>query len=291
MIFLLLACSGSTEPTTGDGDTAATSLEFPCDDPSRQVHADISDRDPATRTFVEGVVIDGVWVSALEGCEDISGSLAAMNWYSVSDVDAATAYSNAVMPLLIDSGAKILFSGNGTEPAGPEDLVLHDVIAVPLYLSAEAFVDMVASEEFMSVVHYKEEGVADEYSFGFQRCLVGCEDLPESGVLPAISVPALVHHFTLDDVVLEDHLDALSEAIEADGAGQLAYAGKLIASGWLQYDDGSLHPFYDPMGVEGSLIIALDDVEDAARVLALPEYASFLELTPADVAVTASSWF
>jgi len=45
------------------------------------------------------------------------------------------------------------------------------------------------------------------------------------------------------------------------------------------------------MGVEGSLIIALDDVEDAARVLALPEYASFLDLTPADVAVTASSWF
>jgi hypothetical protein len=289
MILLLLACSGSN--TVDNDDTAATTLEFPCEDPSRRVHLDISDRDPATRTFVEGVVIDGVWVSALEGCEDISGNLAAMNWYSVSDADAATAYSEAVMPLLLDSGAKILFAGNDNEPAGPEDLVLHDVIAVPLYLSAESFVDMVGSEEFMSVVHYKEEGVADEYSFGFQRCLVGCEDLPESGVPPAISVPALVHHFTLDDVLLEDHLDALSEAIDADGAGQLAYAGKLIASGWLQHDDGSLHPFYDPMGVEGSLIITLNDVEDAGDVLALPEYASFLELTPADVAVTVSSWF
>ena len=94
MILLLLACSGSSESTPVDNhDSAAISFEFPCDDPSRQVHVDITDRDPSTRTFAEGVVIDGVWVSALEGCEDISGNLAAMNWYSVSDVDAATAYS------------------------------------------------------------------------------------------------------------------------------------------------------------------------------------------------------
>ena len=59
MIFLLVACAGSTESTTVDkDDTEATSFEFPCDDSSRQVHVDISDRDPATRSFVEGVVVE-----------------------------------------------------------------------------------------------------------------------------------------------------------------------------------------------------------------------------------------
>ena len=66
-------------------------------------------------------------------------------------------YAEAVAPLLAKAGGKINYSGMGAELViGSED---WDMIALVEYPTRQAFLDMVTSEEYQAIVHFREEAL------------------------------------------------------------------------------------------------------------------------------------
>ncbi len=167
-----------------------------------------------------------------EGCAPLEGPLAAFNWFSLADRGSYFQYANAIREILSRRGTRLL--------AGAEHLAtleaptgfpstggayVHDDLGLPLYASASEFLDMISSPEFQAIAPLQQAGARqDDYVFGFQRCIVGCDSgTPIHGTGDAL---LLMHAFRFEGADLDTALRSLADA---PGAAEMAYGGRLVA--------------------------------------------------------------
>ena len=86
-----------------------------------------------------------------------------------SGAEAYDRYSAAVLPLLEEQGATLLWQGNQTQMVfGPDDKDWHLVVLVK-YPSPQAFVDMVSGEEYRAIVFHRSAALADSRLIAMQE--------------------------------------------------------------------------------------------------------------------------
>ena len=265
--------------------------------PSQEVTApaehrrDISDRPVDTRTLQGHGVIRSTGVVARDGNASIGGPLAAINWWTTHDKEMlATEYDAVVGPLAFEY-SRLVFSGEDARSISPADgpLLDHDMLAIVLYHSAESFTKLTGSETHLNAVPIKEAAVADGYSFGLHRGVIGCEDSDLPAFPAQFQGPVLVVLFSMpdfDESEVDESYYTIREAVAADGRASLGFASRLVGQSFHELHDGTrTFPFLTE-GIDGTLLFDLEDVDDAEQILSIAAVATFLEETSANVAVT-----
>ena len=282
----MTACGGGESP-----DAALQAASEDCTAaPAVYRHA-IDDRPVATRTMPGHGVVVATGVIARDGCSSIDGPLAAVNWWTTNNKPLLEEkYDSVVGPLALRH-ARIIFAGDSREVirAAEAPLLDHETLAVVLYHSAESFSEMIGTQTHMSVVQFKEQAVADAYSFGLQRCVVGCDDLNLLPFPPNVTGPALAVHYSLpgaDAADVDRAFGVVRDALAADGRSTLAFAGRHIGTSFHEFEDGARTRPFETEGVDGTLVFELKDLGDARQILQIPEVTEFLDNTAADLAVT-----
>ena len=238
-------------------------------------------------------VIRSTGIVARDGDASISGPLAAINWWTTHDKEKlATEYDAIVGPLAFNY-SRLVFSSEDAKRISPADAPLldHDMLAIVLYHSAESFTELTGSETHLNAVPIKEAAVADGYSFGLHRGVIGCEesDLP---AFPAqFQSPVLVVLYSMpdfDESEIDESYVTIRDALAVDGRASLGFASRLIGQSFHELHDGTrTFPFLTE-GVDGTLLFDLKDLDDAEKILSIAEVAAFLEETSANVVVTFS---
>lgn len=172
---------------------------------------------------------------------------------------------------------------------GEAPLPDHDTLAVVLYHSAESFIKLTGSETLLKAAPVKEAAVAENYSFGLHRCIVGCEDTNHP-IFPAqIQGKVLVIQYSMPNTKvseIEQMYYKIRDTLALDGRATLAYGGRLVGQSFYELDDGSRIRQFNSEGVDGTLIFEVENLENVEQILAINEIASFIDKTTADVVVT-----
>lgn len=163
------------------------------------------------------------------GCAPLAGPLAA---FSFADRAAYLSYGAEVTQILARRGARILATGEHRAtfeaPSGDPatgGAYVHQEFAVPLYPSADTFLDMLASPEFQAIVPRQQAGARqDDYVFGFQKCIVGCDSCAIA--VATDDAPLLLHVFRFAGADLEGAIRALAAARDAP---EMVCGGRLVA--------------------------------------------------------------
>ncbi len=272
---------------------AQSTTDASCTSAPAEYRLDISDRPAETRTLLGHGVMRATGVIARDECTSIEGPLAAINWWTTNDHEMLANDYDAIVGPLAFNYARLVFSGEGAQNVSMTEGPIpdHDTLAVVLYHSAASFSELTGSQIHLEAVPIKEAAVAENYSFGLHRCVIGCE-IPDLPPFPAqIQGPALAVQYSMPDFVADDVDEAFAnirDAVAADGTASLAYAGRLVGQSFHEMDDGTrTRPFLSE-GVDGTLLFALDSLDDVERVLAVPEVAAFIDGTAANVVVSFS---
>lgn len=255
---------------------------------------DISDRPVDTRTLDGHGVIRATGVIARDDRASIDGPLAAINWWTTLDKETlAKDYDAVVGPLALQYSRLIFASEDALSVrAAQSPLPDHDTLAIVLYHSAEAFTELTGSETHLKAVPIKEAVVADAYSFGLHRAVIGCDDLDLPAFPAQIQGSALVVKFSMPDFEatrIDTAYNTLRDALASDGRAKLAYASRLVGQSFHELEDGTrTHPFLSE-GVDGVLLFELENLDDAEQILSVSEVAAFLAETAASLAVAFES--
>ncbi len=226
-----------------------------------------------------------------EGCAQLEGPLAAFNWFSFADPDSYLTYGAAISQILADRGTKILATGERRAtieaPSGVPSsggAYVHEELAIPLYPSASGFMDMVASPEFQEIIPLQQRGARQEdYIFGFQRCIVGCES--RTTAVATDDVPLLLHIFRFEGEDLENAILLLARAAEAP---EMVYGGKLIARFRTVVGGVNVNTQNAPWG-EGTVVFRVESEAAARSWIASEVFRTFRDDTSEDVLVLLGS--
>ncbi len=222
-----------------------------------------------------------------EGCAPLDGPLAAFNWFSFADPESYLAYGTGIAPILASRGTQILAVGGHAEtleapPGVPATggAYVHEELAVPLYASAEAFIDMLASEEFQAILPLQQAGARQtDYVFGFQQCLVGCDSTVSA--VATEDQPLLLHIF---DWKGGDLAGAIRD-LGTSGAGpEMVYAGRLVGRFRIFFGDTNVNSQSPPWG-EGTIVYRVPSAEAARTWITDPAFRAFRGDTAEDVLV------
>ncbi len=292
---IIFATKNPDNKTTESGvsvtsEIAATDAES-CAGTPDEYRLDITDRPVDTRTLLGHGVINATGVIARDGCTSIDGPLAAINWWTTIDKERLEIEYDAIVGPLAFKYSRLVFSDEDAESIRVAESPIpdHDTLAVVLYHSAESFTELTGSEIHLKAVPIKEASVADAYSFGLHRCVIGCEN-PDLPVFPAqVQGSVLVIQYSMPDFKaseIDQSYNEIRDALAVDGRATLAYAGRLAGQSFHELEDGTrTRPFLSE-GVDGTLLFELENLNDAEGILSISEVAEFLDETTADVVVT-----
>ena len=251
LLTLLVLSGGFACGDTIDGATeavvdAASEAEDACAAAPAEVWVSAEAAPLSLREVAPGVVIQATGVRALRGCDSLSGMpLAAFNWWTVRDAEANSDYGAAVMPLLVEMGAKLIFTGEDPstlrQPSGetPEGTVwVHSKLDLPLYPSAEKFAEMIGGEAWLEVGGYKmQETTPEDYDFVFMKCFFGCEAVQDSESFLAFSgAQTMGHLFNGTQEALQNGLEPLAAELADKTLGRIHFAGYAWALPVLRFD-------------------------------------------------------
>ncbi len=222
-----------------------------------------------------------------EGCAPLEGPLAAFNWFSFANRDSYLAYGTRISQILAQRGTTILATGEHRAtfeaPSGSPStggVYVHEELAIPLYPSASGFMDMVASPEFQEIIPLQQSGARQEdYIFGFQRCIVGCES--RTTAVATDDTPLLLHIFGFEGEDLENAIRSLAGA---QGAPEMVYGGRLIARFRTIVGGANLNSQNAPWG-EGTVVFRIDSETAARAWIASEVFRAFRDNTDEDVLV------
>ncbi len=237
--------------------------------------------------------VDRLEVAAVtpEGCAPLDGPLAAFNWFSFADRDSYLTYGAGVGQILANRGTPILATGEHRAtleaPQGAPSTggaYVHEEFAIPLYPSASGFMDMIASPEFQEIVSLQQAGARQEdYVFGFQKCIVGCES--RTTAVATDDAPLLLHIFRFEGRDLEDAIRSLAGT---GNAPDVVYGGKLVARFRIVVGDANLNSQNPPWG-EGTMLFRVDSEATARAWIESETFRAFRNDTAEDVLVLLGS--
>jgi len=281
--------------TSGNDTDDTTSETGPCTDEPTEVWVSAEDVDPELRLMADDRLLMAAGVRALRGCEDLEGPLAAMNWWTVRDPEANDAYTATVGPLVMNLGAKIVYSSSSgyTTLRVPEGTVpdgtpwLQAKLDLPLYPSAESFAGMIAGEAWLRVGGYKLNETTDiDYDFVFQRCFYGCEEIQANpGFITWPAGNMMVHLFNASQTEVRDAIEPLRTAIESVGLGNLHFVGYSWAQSVMRIQDIGVPEGGNGFWNDGTILINLGRSSAAETVLALDAYQAWLSTAQNNVVV------
>lgn len=298
-IFLFtVACSSQNEQPESPTEIPSESIDENngCTEAPQEIWVSAEHVDPELRRLENGFLLEAFGVRALRGCEDISGPLAAMNWSTIDGQEGSDDYSEAVLPMLVEMGAKIIYVGqwsqvletpDGTQPDGSPWLQAE--LAMPLYPSAEQFAGMIASEAWLKVGGFKLNEINPEhYDFVLQKCFFGCDAVQaHDGFFAWPAGPMLAHHFNASQATVRAAIEPLKEAIHESGLGQLHFVGYSWALPKARITELGV-PEQSGNGYwnDGTILISLSESENAQAIVALDAYANFMAAASRSVMVT-----
>ena len=240
------ACGDTIEDATETGVNAASEVEDACAAAPAEVWVSAEATPLSLRELAPGVVLQATGVRALRGCESLSDMpLAAFNWWTVRDAEANSEYGAAVMPLLVEMGAKLIFTGEDPsilrQPTGatPEGTIwVHSKLDLPLYPSAEKFAEMIGGKAWLEVGEYKmQETNPEDYDFVFMKCFYGCETAQASESFLAFSgAKTMAHLFNGTQETLQNALEPLAAELADKTLGRIHFAGYAWALPVLRFD-------------------------------------------------------
>ena len=294
ILVYLMACGSeeSTQPST----TVNAGVEVECNTEPEEVWVSAEEAPLALRELAPGVVLEAVGVKALRGCELVSDTpIAAFNWWTVVEPEANAEYTAVVGQLLMELGAKIIFTGedprtlrqpSGTTPEGTA--WIHPKLDLPLYPSAEAFAGMLSSEAWLEVGKYKmQETNAEDYDFVFMKCFYGCEAVQAAETFIGFSgAPTLAHLFNGSQSALNSALDPLAAELEAKAFGRLHFAGYAWALPMMRFDglEGD-QPNENGFWHDATILIELEPGIEPGDIILLEAYQNLMMNTQNDAIV------
>lgn len=279
LLLTVLAASAGC----GDGASGPTQATEPC-------LSAVTLKPPSSGALA---AVDRLEVVAItpEGCAPLEGPLAAFNWFSFSDRDSYLAYGARVTQILARRGTPLLATGEhratieappGAPSAGGS--YVHEEFALPLYPSAAGFMDMIASPEFQAITPLQQAGARQEdYVFGFQKCLVGCDS--EDTAVATDGSPLLLHVFRFEGDDLEESIRALARA---GGAPEMVYGGRLVGRFQVIVGGTDLNTQNLPWG-QGTMLFRVESETAARAWLESDALRAFRDQTEEDVLVLLGS--
>ena len=290
------ACGDTIEGSTETGVNAASEAEDVCPSAPSEVWVSAEAAPLSLREVAPGVVLQATGVRALRGCESISDMpLAAFNWWTVRDAEANSEYGAAVMPLLVEMGAKLIFTGEDPsilrQPSGatPEGTVwVHSKLDLPLYPSAEKFAEMIGGEAWLEVGEYKmQETNPEDYDFVFMKCFWGCEAVQDSESFLAFSgTRTMGHLFNGTQETLQNALEPLAAELADKTLGRIHFAGYAWALPVLRFDgledvQTNANGFWN----DAVVLIELEAGIEVGDVVILESYQALMSQTSNDAIV------
>lgn len=268
-------------PTAGASSMPSPAPTLPCvSSVGRDVPEDVGPDSPLS--FARRVEIQAV---NDERCAALDGPLVAFNWFSFNDRERYSQYAAAVAEIFAQRGHRALFAAPRVEvleapegsPVGGGSYI-HEELALALYRSAGAFLDMMLSPEFQAVTSAQQDGARrDDYVWGLQRCLIGCDD----DASPMDEGLFLAHIFGY----LGDDIDtAIAGLGTVDSAPEIKYAGDLVAEMRVVSGDLVVNPM-KPLWGRGVTLFRVADREGALRWISDPAFVEFRAETKEDVLV------
>lgn len=251
----------------------------------------------ADRTLDDGSVLETVIARWRPPCMPVTGRVIAVNWYSVLDAAADSAYKAYAVPRVRAIGAVPLFVGRTTEiverplDQGPTEGIsigvpwVHSVITMPISPSIRSLFDgyvLPNADTIAASLALKRAAIGEDGMFSFQQCLAGCEELfAYGGPLPAIDSPhVLLLQLRGDRTRLPGQVDALARGLDdRAGAGvRLRYAGLTVADILDRSSDGSERYFNQkPLWSDVTLFIELAERDDATVLDDVPSFRELIE--------------
>lgn len=280
---VLLLTVLATSAGCGDGASGPTQATEPC-------LPAVTLEPPSSGALA---AVDRLEVVAItpEGCAPLEGPLAAFNWFSFSDRGSYLAYGARVTQILARRGTPILATGEHSAtieapPGAPSagGSYVHEEFALPLYPSAAGFMDMIASPEFQAIVSLQQAGARQEdYVFGFQKCIVGCES--DGTAVATDSAPLLLHIFRFEGDDLEG---AIRRVASSGDAPEVVYGGRLVARFQAIVGGVDVNSQNAPWG-EGVMLFRVDSEAAARAWVESGAFRAFRQDTAEDVLVLLGS--
>lgn len=299
LILFMLIGLGCTDGNSDSDDQISNNIDEVtelCTTAPSEVWVSAEATPISLREVAPGIVIQETGVRALRGCESISDMpLAAFNWWTVRDAEANSEYGAAVMPLLVEMGAKLIFTGEDPsilrQPSGatPEGTVwVHSKLDLPLYPSAEKFAEMIGGEAWLEVGEYKmQETNPEDYDFVFMKCFHGCEAVQDSASFLGFSgAKTMAHLFNSSQETLENALEPLAEELAERTLGRIHFAGYAWALPVLRFDGlDDIQTNANGFWNDAAILIELEAGVEVGDVVILEAYQSLMSQTSNDAIV------